>query len=128
MRVLYILSCIILLFSCKEKCDYPVYFEVSIVRPGTKIWLDLDSGKVEEFYEIENGHNVDRKNRTKLLTYCSANELITVKCKMNDYDTVFVVNNREVKGCFLGIIKRRNRMDVTHDYYEGGLGDFRLDY
>jgi aconitase B len=80
MRVLYILSCIIVLFSCKEKCAYPVSFQVSYVNEGTKIQLDLDSGKVEKSIELADGFYMGPDKRKELVRYCSSNKLN--HCKM----------------------------------------------
>jgi hypothetical protein len=124
-----VMSCIMVISSCKEKCDYPVYIEVSFVDPGTKIWLNIDSGKVEKYYEIDDGHYMDRKDRLKLLTYCSSDTLVPVKCKINNYETTFVINNREVKGAFVGMGNRK--VHVFYDWYGAdgdGLGDFRFDH
>jgi hypothetical protein len=52
--------------------------------------------------------------------YCPKDSLISVHCHINSFDTVFVVNAKEIRGCFLGTTIQ-GKLGLLFDYRVGGM-------
>jgi len=109
--------------ACRKKeCQFPVTFQISAVRPGTTIDLDLDSGGFKKRYNFRKAFIHGYKKSLILVdSYCSTNEKISVKVTINGkYDTLFQIDQHEIEGCFVGD-KWNGRIRIFYRYYEGGL-------
>jgi hypothetical protein len=116
------------IISCREKCVNPVDFQVSYVDPGTTIVLELDSGRFREEFKYPKGVYFTDKNRTHLVkNYCGLCDSVFVRAILDErYDTAFYIDRTEIKGCYFGT-NISGRIRVFHDYYDGGLREYRFD-
>src|SRR5690349_14175827 len=97
------LGCLVVSSCNTKKCEFPVYFQVSFVEPGTVLKIDIDSGSLNKQWKFNDGLHMTYEKRFEFLrAYCSSEDSILVKCSLNDQDTAFYLNRREVKGCFIG--------------------------
>jgi len=126
-RIQFFCLILLILGSCKDQCNNPVYFQVSSVFHDSKIVLDLNSSEFSETFNFPEGFTMDLKNRKVLIKeYCSTDSVIRVKYTLNQLDTLFVISTSQIKGCFLGA-DTHGKPSVFFDYYKGGLREYAFD-
>jgi hypothetical protein len=117
-----LLSCMlgaILFVACTPDCGQPVDFEVFMVGPGTKISLDLDHGSFSDEFEFDDWHIMGQDWEFYLSdNYCTPNDSIHVKLKLNKQDTSFFVNPKKIRGVFVSE-NRYGDLSVDFTYRDG---------
>ena len=87
--------------SCKQKCEHPVNFACVAANKGDTAYIYLDDRLVfKEIYEKYYFISFDYI-KPQVKNYCSSRDSIKVRAGFNDNDTVFYVDSRDVKYCYI---------------------------